>query len=531
MRCKISCMRLISFSFCLAFAVAALGAEDPSTAIQPSWIAPHVRFLSDSTLEGRDTGTPGYQIAANYVAAQFELLGLTPAGDNGTYFQRVPLRKSRVVPGSVSLTVDGKALQFERDFFVHASGNENGIDANGPLVFVGYGVSAPKQGYDDYKGIDAHGKIVVFLAGTPASLPIDIRGWYSRPVLRIAAAREHGAAGAIMLVPPSDAATLQEHFIRQLDATSWVDENGHAHNSYIEDSLALIPKEGVASILDEQHTLSEIQEHLKSGPFSFDLHRTATLRAQFEHADETSANVIALLRGRDLPNEYVVYTAHLDHDGTSAFFKGDPVLHGALDNAGGVATILADARAFTRGERPRRSILFIAVTAEEKGVVGSDYFVHHPTVPHDAIVADINCDNFLWYFPVRDVSGVGREYSTLNRDFVSAAKDAGIEASEPIKIQQPLLVLSDHFSFLNGGIPAISIFNGNASGDGKRSGAEIWTDYFRNVHHTPNDSIDQAIDWNAAVTETRFAFRLGARIANDAERPRFNGRAFFAHAP
>ncbi|HJT15793.1 MAG TPA: M28 family peptidase, partial [Thermoanaerobaculia bacterium] len=276
--------------------------------------------------------------------------------------------------------------------------------------------------------------------------------------------------------------------------------------------------------------LSDIQQHLKTGPFSFDLNKSATLRAQFEHTDETSANVVALLRGRDLPNEYVVYTAHLDHDGTSAYFKGDPVLHGALDNAGGIATILADARAFTQGTRPRRSILFIAVTAEEKGAVGSDYFVQHPPVPRTSIVADINCDNFLWYFPVRDVSGVGREYSTMNADFVSAVKDAGIAASEPLKIQQPLLVLSDHFSFLNDGIPAVSIFNGNASGDGKRTGAEIWTEYFRDVHHTPKDSIDQPIDWNAAVTEARFAFELGERVANDRERPHFNDKAFFRQA-
>ncbi|HEY6844359.1 MAG TPA: M20/M25/M40 family metallo-hydrolase, partial [Thermoanaerobaculia bacterium] len=303
------------------------------------------------------------------------------------------------------------------------------------------------------------------------------------------------------------------------------------HNGYIEAPFAIVPKEAIGAVLGEEQKLSDIQAKLKSGPYSFDLNRSATLRAQFEHADETSANVVGLLRGRDLANEYVVYTAHLDHDGTSAFFKGDPVLHGALDNAGGVATILADARAFTRGERPRRSILFIAVTAEEKGGVGSDYFVHHPTVPHASIVADINCDNFLWYFPVRDVSGVGREYSTLNSDFVAAAKDTGIEASAPMKIQQPLLVLSDHFSFLNDGIPAVSIFNGEASGDGKRSGSEIWAEYFRNVHHTPKDSIDQPIDWQAAVTEARFAYALGARVANDPGRPHFNAKAFFTQAP
>ncbi|HEY6843186.1 MAG TPA: peptidase M28, partial [Thermoanaerobaculia bacterium] len=212
--------------------MSAFAGGDPSKAIRPSWIAPHVRFLADRTLEGRDTGSEGYEIAANYVAAQFELLGLTRAGDNGTFLQRVPLRKSRVVPGSASLTIDGKPLQFERDFFVHASGNDSGIDASGPLVFVGFGVSAPQHGYDDYNGIDARGKIVVFLGGTPATMPIDVRGWYSRLVQRIAAAHQHGALGAIMLFPPGDAATIQEHFIRQLDSTAWIDEHGNAHNGY-----------------------------------------------------------------------------------------------------------------------------------------------------------------------------------------------------------------------------------------------------------------------------------------------------------
>jgi Zn-dependent M28 family amino/carboxypeptidase len=184
---------------------------------------------------------------------------------------------------------------------------------------------------------------------------------------------------------------------------------------------------------------------------------------------------------------------------------------------------------------PHRSVLFLMVTGEEKGLVGSDYFAHHPTVPRESIVADINCDNFLWYFPVKDVSGVGLTYSSLETDFSAAAADVGIHAAPAVMplnggTPMPLIVLSDHYSFLRAGIPAVSIFNGEDSGDGKRTGSQVFADYMRDVHHTPKDSIDQAIDWSAAVVEACFALALGQRVANDPERPRFKSGAPFGRA-
>ena len=520
----------------IAFA-SAVGAAPPSApddaaaAIQPSWIAPHVQFLADAALEGRDTGSRGYDIAAKYVAAQFAQLGLKPRGDDGTYFQKVPIRTSTVVPASASLTIDAgsgpQPLEYDREFFVHASGTEDGVDATGRLVFVGYGVTDPERHYDDYAGVDVRGAIVVFLPGTPPSLPRDVRAVDSLMTDRVTNAKAHGARACILLFPNSNADGIREHWIRQAGATMWLDKAGHAHNIHFGDAFAIIPGERTAAILGT-HTFQEVSDRLKKGNDSFDLGRTATLRARFAHRDSTTVNVAAVFGG-ELGTEFVVYSAHLDHDGTSAFFKGDPVLHGALDNAGGIATLLAVARAFTMGPPPHRSVLFLAVTGEEKGEVGSDYFVHHPTVVRSSIVADLNCDNFLWYYPVKDISGLGLRYSTLDGEFAEAAKSANLEVSEDFTGVGPhLFVLSDHFPFLRNGIPAVSIFNGEKSGDGTRSGAQVFNDYMRDVHHTPRDSFDQAIDWNAAVTEVRFAFTLGKRLAGEMQRPRLKPNAFFA---
>jgi len=506
-------------------------AVDASTAIAPSWIAPHVRFLSDSTLEGRDTASRGYDLAANYVATQFELLGLEPGGDHGTYFQTVPIRKSSVASASLVLDSPSGAheLQLGRDFFVHASGGEDGIDAAGPLIFASFGVTVPENHYDDYVSVDVRGKIVVLLPGTPASLPLDVRAVHSTLKSRVHNAKAHSALAVVVLWPDMPAALVQEKQIRQLDATMWIDTNGRAQALEYGDGYAIVPKEGVGAILANQPlSIQELRKRTAEHPFWADLNAKATLRARFDHLDMKTVNIAAIVRGGDLASEYVAYTAHLDHDGVSQYFEGDHVLHGALDNAGGVATILAVARAFRGAPNPRRSIIFVALTGEEKGLVGSDYFVHYPTVPRASIVADINCDNFLWYFPLKDIGGIGIPYSTLDTDFAAVAARMGLAVSPMLSGAPHLFVLTDHYSFLNAGIPALSVFNGEASGGNNMTGSEIFAAYMRDIHHTPKDSINQAIDWNAAATESRFVFLLGEQVANDANRPHLNEKAFFA---
>lgn len=522
--------RLIGFvaALCALSAFAQSRSDDAANAIQPSWIAPHVRFLADSVLEGRDTGSFGYNVASRYVATQFQLLGLQPAGDAGSYFQTVRIRKTTIAPDSAALSVGSRSLQFGREFFVHAGGDDDGLVVTAPLVFAGFGVTAPEYHYDDYAEIDAHGKIVVLMPGVPASFPRDVRALYSVMNARFHNAREHGALAVMVLNPDMPADTVQERQIRQLDATTWRDASGHAHSIDFAVTYVIIPKEGIGALFaDQTVTIADLRKRIAAGPAGFDMHVQATVRARFDHHDSETSNIVGLLKGTDRASEYVVYSAHLDHDGVSAYFPGDHVLHGALDNAGGIATILAVARAFGKAGRPSRSILFLAVTGEEKGLIGSDYFVHNPTVPRDAIVADINCDNFLWYVPLVDIGGIALQYSTLQDDFAAAAARMHLQVSPQAAGPPFVLVLSDHFSFLEAGIPAVSVINGQGSGDGKRTGDQIFADYMRDIHHTPKDSIDQAIDWNAAATEARFVFLLGEHVANNAKRPAFTPNALF----
>jgi PA domain len=321
-------MRLATSCAAGAIVVATSLAAQPRQAdgIQASWIAPHVRFLSDSTLQGRDTGSAEYQIAANYVASQFEMLGLKPGGDNGSYFQKLRVRKSAVVTGSASLILDDAAgqhaLQFDREFLLHPSSIDTAMDVSAPLVFVGFSIVAPEAHYDDYAGVDARGKIVVFLPGPSAVQPVDVRGMRSTMAERAAAAKAHGAVGMIELLPGVDIDAAREHYVRQLDATQWLDDDGRPHSGFFGDvAFAMVTREGAAAMLRQfPQPLEQVREKLKAGPFSFPLNARATLRARFEHRDMTTVNVAAVRPGSDRSNEYVVYSAHLDHDGVSDYF-------------------------------------------------------------------------------------------------------------------------------------------------------------------------------------------------------------------
>jgi Zn-dependent M28 family amino/carboxypeptidase len=263
---------------------------------------------------------------------------------------------------------------------------------------------------------------------------------------------------------------------------------------------------------------------------SFDLGMELGLSARFRQIDTASANVVGLLRGSDpaLRNEYVVYTAHLDHVGKGRPVDGDSVNHGAIDNAGGTASLLAVARAFgSLPEPPRRSILFVAVTAEEKGILGSFYFANHPTVPAGQIVANVNMDNFLMLHPVRDLAAYGASYSTLDTVVSRSLAQLNLAPSPDAAPEQTIFTRSDHYPFLRRGIPAVMLFNGQASGGNGQDGSAVIRQWLGRVHHTPRDRIDQGIDWNAGVTYVRANFLIGYEVANAKERPRLKGRYFF----
>lgn len=502
--------------------------------ISPSWIAAHIRFLADSLLEGRETATRGQQIAALYVASYFEALGLKP-GTAAGFIQKVPLRKTDVVESDASLVIikgdQQHPLEYHKDFLLHPAMAADSVDVTAPVLVVGYGVTDPDHHYDDYAGVDAQGKIVAMFFGGPPSIPADERGYDSLLAKKEANAYAHGAVGILTLLP-GPGPLIEEKVNRQLDGFGWLDNAGKAHGIFFEQGPAVrLTLSGIEALLaGSPHTLKEIAAALPKGPQSFDLPIKVTIRGTMRHATVESQNVVAVLPGSDpvLRNEYVVYSAHMDHVGIGPAVNGDTVYHGALDNAGGTATIMAVARAFASLPKPpKRSLIFVAVTGEEKGILGSDYFLHNPPVPIENIVADVNCDNFLMLYPVKDVAAIGANYSTLMNEVKEATAHLGIALSADAVPDQGVFTRSDQYSFMRMGVPGVFFFNGMNSGDGKRTGGQVINDWLGTVHHTPKDTIDQGINWDAAVSYARLNFLVGYDVANNSKRPQWTGHYFF----
>jgi len=361
--------------------------DDALQVIRPEAIQAHVTFLADDLLEGRGTGTRGHEIAANYVAAQFQAMGLKPGGTNGTYFQSIPLRSAAIVPEETSFKFarDGKegTLVYGEDYFGAGDVRKAVSTLSGDVVYVGHGVTAPDFGIDDYRGVDARGKVVAFLRTPDPRMPPAEGAHFAALETRLKIAAAHGAVGAIEVrdaetdkVQPYDRALRQS----TLPVMAWIGPNGYPSG--------LREQVQAPAILSQAGT-----KKLFSGPIpekSMVLHVSVSLTITSRLSDVKSPNVVAVLTGSDplLSKEYVVYTAHTDHLGVGVPVNGKAIYNGAYDNASGTAVLIEVARAFTRLSPPaRRSILFLAPTAEEKGLLGSDYFAEYPTVPRPQIIA------------------------------------------------------------------------------------------------------------------------------------------------
>lgn len=504
------------------------------SAIQPEWIAPHIRFLASDRLEGRETTKRGLRIAADYVAAQFATVGLEPASAEG-FVLRMPMRHSTVA-GSPTLVLEKagarRELAYDADFLVQPDINRDSVAFAGPLVFVGYGLSLPTHGYDDYAGIDARGKVVVVIPGGPEKVPSDERGHATLFASKEANAKAHGAVGMVSLVP-APAAVLRERPFRQLVGYSWRGPDGVPHTLFFENQATpRLTATGTAALFElAGRALAEIVPKLQQGtPQSFEMPVRIAFSGRFTQVDTASWNTAAVLRGSDPArrDEYLVYSAHMDHVGVGAPVNGDSVHHGALDNAGGTATLIAMARAFAAlPERPARSVLFLALSGEEKGILGSDWFVRHGPVPASRIVANVNMDNYLMLAEVRDLAAYGASYSTLDDMVNRSLGSLGIAPSADAAPEQMIFTRSDHYPFMRQGIPAVMLFNGRQSGDRGRDGSTMLRQWLGNVHHTPRDTYDQGIDWGAGVSYAKANFLIGYEVATAAERPRWKGNLFF----
>ncbi|MFP5288339.1 MAG: M28 family peptidase [Thermoanaerobaculia bacterium] len=498
-----------------------------------------MRFLADDLLEGRGTATRGYDIAARYVAARFEELGLEPAGTAGSYFQPVPLLQVTTVGEESSLVLhrdgrNGREIELEHgpDFLARAATEEASVTA--PVVFAGFGVSAPELGYDDYAGLDVRGKIVAVLLGSPSTFPSDQRAYYSDRAVQARNAAARGAAGLLGIYTPERERRMSWEASRRHShwpTSTWVDQAGKPRFPTLLPTAA-VSLEGARELFaGAPRPLDEVFKAAEAGrPPVFELPVRATLRTVGRGRRAESPNVAAVLRGSDprLRDEYVVLSAHLDHVGIErSGAGGDTIYNGAYDNASGVAVMLEVAHAFTRLPAPRRSVLFLAVTGEEEGLNGSDYFANNPTVPIDRVVANTNLDMFLMLYPLRDVVAFGAEHSTLERVVREAAGRLGLEVSPDPFPEQVLFIRSDHYSFVQKGVPAIFLTVGLESADPKVDSRAVWERWMQEVYHKPGDDMSQAIDFGSGVQFAKLNFLISWLVAQEDERPAWKPGDFF----
>jgi hypothetical protein len=515
-------------------------ADAAMATIRPEAIRADMRFLADDLLEGRGTATRGHEIAAKFMAAQFEQMGLEPAGDYGTYFQSVPFRSGRPDQAKTTLTLvrGGKEqkLVYRRDFITGADPARAETSVEAPLVFVGDGVTAPEQGYDDYKGIDARGKIVVLAFEAP-HFESSLKAHYSSFQVKRAIAVAHGAVGIILISDP----VLEEIYpyskqTRDLDFPDfrWLDKQGKPNDYFpeLKGGAGLSIAETKKLFEGSGHAAEEVFADIKAGtPKSFALPVTAKIHNVSKLEDVRSPNVVAKLEGSDptLKSEYVVYTAHSDHLGIGEPVNGDRIYNGALDNASGSALLVEIARAFTtRNPRPRRSLLFVSVTGEEAGLLGSDYFAHYPTVPKDAIVANVNMDEDQMLWPLEDIIAFGAEHSSLDAVVRKAAERAHLDVSPDPMPEEVVFIRSDQYSFVKQGIPAVFPVPGFKSNNPKIHPEEIFKKWETERYHEPGDDMEQpGLLFDEAAKYGRFVFLCGDLIAEDTQRPTWNKGDFF----
>lgn len=519
-----------------AGALAAVGDADPAT------IKAHVEFLADDLMEGREAGTRGYDIAARYVASQFARAGLRPGGDAGTFLQRVPLRSTLLVPNTAEFALLGSGeperFTFGEDFVVFPSRHAQVTDAFADVVYAGHGLVAPHLGIDDYAGLDAKGKFVVVLAGNPSFLSGDQAAHFANPRLKQEFAAARGAAGVITLQTPANEALFPfAQTVRALHvfrSFAWLGADGTPHGGGTAVShLATLSVAGAQKLLSRAGAnLADLVARAEKGlpPQKVELAAKVRIARKSRLQDLASANVVGIIEGSDtqLKVEHVVVSAHLDHLGMAPGTAGDTIHNGALDNATGVAVITEAARLIAAmPSRPKRSILFVALTGEEAGLLGSEFFVSRSIAAGVALAANLNVDMPILTYDFRDICAFGAEHSSIGDIIGRVAHSRGVPVSPDPKPERRRFTRSDQYSFVKAGIPAAFLNTGvhsiSEDGAGQRARDEIEAKHY----HRVSDDTSLPINYDAAARFSGLAAAIIVELADAPNRPRWRTGNFF----
>ena len=505
-------------------------ADTAAQAISADALLQHIKDLSADSMEGRAPGTPGEEKAIAYMQGQFKALGLAPGNPDGTYLQNVDLVGYTSHP-KASFTVKGKtlSLKYPDDFIANSRHRrpETKIE-NSDIVFVGYGVVAPEYGWDDYKGVDVKGKTILMLVNDP---PVRVAGdttldstmfkgkamtYYGRWTYKYEIASAKGAAAAI-IVHETGPAGYPYDVIRNSSSLEQIDVISP-------DAESRVPVEAWL-------TLPKTKELLADAGYNFDSLKAAAVKKDFkpvalnakanfdvkiDSRDIKSHNVVAKLEGSDKKDEYVIYTAHWDHLGKDTTLKGDQIYNGAMDNASGSSALLEIAKAYSKLKTPpKRSILFLSVTAEEKGLVGAKYYATHPLYPLNKTVANINMDGLNQWGKTSDYTVIGLGNTTLDdvlTDVLASEKRTVRPDPEP---EKGFYYRSDHFEFAKVGVPALDIDAGvNYIGKDSTYGMKKRDEYTTHDYHQLSDEVKPDWDLSGAVDDSQVLFKTGFIVAN-----------------
>ena len=511
----------------------------------------HIKFLADDLLEGRSPGTRGGNTAAAYLATQLELVGIKGAGANGSYFQPVSLVGVKAAP-ETTLNVSGasgsQSYKFADEFVAFTGAQTEDVKLDAPLVFVGYGINAPEQKWNDYKGSaeDYRGKILVMMVNDPpatASEPNLFGGkaltYYGRWTYKFEEAARRGAVGALLIhtdesagygwnvVRTSNGSWRYDVARTPTDPTPFLQMRSWMTNDMAKKVFAQAGKD-----------LDALREQAKSRDFKpVDLGLRANIEIKSELGRVESANVVGMLDGSDakLKDEYVVYSAHYDHFGVGEPDQtGDKIYNGAVDNASGCASVLSIAEVLARmpqPERPRRSSLFLFPTAEEQGLLGADWYSKHPLVPIEKTAADVNLDSMNYLGRTTDFSALGMERSSLRPLVEAVAKERNLKLIPDTKPEQGSFYRSDHFPFAKVGVPSLNMENGETFVGRPEGWGRQQFEIFNTQHyHQPSDNYDPNWDFGGMIQMAEISLAIGIKAGNADRLPAYNSIDEFAKA-
>jgi hypothetical protein len=538
----------------LGLGAAALMAAD-FVAEGDRWWA-HIEFLADDKLQGRETGSDGYREAVKYVAAKMETFGLKPAGTSG-YLQPVKLETRQLVEeeSSIAIVREGGEEVLDRLDAAQSTRADLAPNAEAAMVFVGYGLRVPEAKYDDLAGVDLRGKIAVYVNSTGAlEAPGPVKSHVGTAPERWAVLRAAGAIGTAVIANPRPrggtgggrgAATATPPAADAPDAPGAEGGRGPGGGRGPQKAFLLADPELQESVgqkvsvtitrrggdkffAGSGHTMDEILKlAMENQPLpKFPLVGMLRTKAAVKRETLEAPNVAGVLPGSDpkLKDEYVIMSAHLDHVGVGRAIAGDTIYNGALDDASGIASILEIARMMKESAKPKRSVLFVAVAAEEKGELGSRYFASHPTVDRKHIVADINLDMFMPLFELKWIEVQGLAESTLGDTIREAAKEYGVQVQADKEPDQNRFIRSDQYSFIREGVPSLAFKFGYEFGTPED---KIFHDWVRDRYHKPSDDLNQPVDKASAAKFNRIIVSLLQRIADGATRPQWKDDSFF----